>query len=335
MMKNRSITIKHIAIKLGISTSTVSRALRDRPDVNPETKAKVKELARELNYEPNLIAVSLVSKKSYTIGVVVPCYHYFYAEAISGMEELALENDYHIMICNTRESYDLEKDIIHKLASKRVDGLIISLSRETKNFDHLDELKKKGIPYVLFNRVAEEVESSKVCVDDMNAAIQAVEHLINKGYKRIAHIQGPSDLLLSRKRTEGYVRALEKAGHPVKDQYMVHSDFSIKSGQQCTETLMSLPEPPDSIFCVCDEVAYGSMAWLKRHGYKIPQDVGVVGFTGEEFSEVIEPPLTTIIQPAYEVGKKSVEILLDRIGNSSLSNVTIELKTSLMNRESA
>ena len=148
-MKSRDITIKDIAHKLDISTSTVSRALRNRPDVNPETKAKVKELAKKLNFEPNAIALSLVSKKSFTIGVVVPGLRaYFYSEAISGIEEFALDHDYHILVCNTRESYEVEKAIIRKLISKRVDGAIISMSRETKNFDHFMELKEKNIPFI-------------------------------------------------------------------------------------------------------------------------------------------------------------------------------------------
>ncbi len=334
-MKNRSITIKHIAIKLGISTSTVSRALRNKPDVNPETRAKVEELANSLNYEPNSIAVSLVSKRSYTIGVVVPCYHFFYAEAISGMEEFTIDHNYYIMICNTRESYQLEKEIIKKLVSKRVDGLIISLSRETKNYDHLLELKKKEIPYVLFNRIAEDVDTSKVCVDDMDGAFTAVNYLIKKGYRKIAHIQGPPDLLLSQRRKQGYLNALRNAGIEPSDDDIITSDFSVKSGRLCTEKLMNLADKPDAIFCVSDEVAYGSINWLKKNGYSIPEQIAVVGFTGEEFSELIEPPLTTIQQPAYEVGLKAAEVLLDRIENKNLPNVNIEIKTVLVQRNSA
>lgn len=334
-MKNRSITIKHIAIKLGISTSTVSRALRDRPDVNPETKAKVRELADTLDYEPNPIAVSLVSKRSYTIGVIVPCYHFFYSEALSGIEEYALEHNYHIMLCNTRESYELEKTIVHKLVAKRVDGIIISLSRETKNYDHLNELKKKDIPFVLFNRVADEVDSSKVCVDDMNGAIAAVNYLLEKGYKKIAHIQGPPGVFLTERRKEGYLHALNNANITPRKDWIVQSDFSLNSGIECTRILMESEDKPDAIFCVSDSVAFGSISWLKKNGYSIPDQVGVVGFTGEVFSEIIEPSLTTIEQPAYKVGMKAANLLLDRINNASLPNVTIELKTSMIKRDSA
>lgn len=335
-MKKSSITIKDIAHKLDISTSTVSRALRNKPDVNPETKAKVKALAEKLAYEPNSIALSLVSKRSFTIGVVVPGYHaYFYGEAIAGIEEYALDRDYHIMICNTHESYELEKAIVRKLVNRRVDGIILSLSRETKNFDHLKMLKDKHIPYVLFNRIADDVEASKVCVDDMDGAVKAVNHLLKNGYRNIAHIQGPAGLLLSEKRKEGYLQALHKAGITPRPEWIVPSDFSLKSGMHCTEILMQQTPAPDAIFCICDEVAYGSIAWLKRHGYAVPEKVGVVGFTGEMFAEIIEPALTTIVQPAYEVGSKAAELLLERIDNASLPHVTIEFKTTMVERDSS
>ena len=335
MKKDRSITIKDIAHKLDISTSTVSRALRNKPDVNPETKAKVRELAEKLRYEPNSIALSLVSKRTFTIGVVVPGYHaYFYGEAISGIEELTLDHNYHIMICNTRESYELERSIIHKLVNRRVDGIILSLSRETKNYDHLEELKEKNIPYVLFNRVADEIEASKVCGDDMGGAILAVEHLLAKGYRKIAHIEGPRGLLLTEKRKEGYIHALKKANVPLDESLIVSSDFSLASGIKCTEALMGKENKPDAIFCVCDEVAYGSITWLKRNGFNVPTQVGVIGFTGEMFSEIIEPSLTTIQQPAYQIGMKAAELLLERINNTSLPNVAIEFKTSIIERAS-
>lgn len=335
-MKKRNYTIKDIAHKLDISTSTVSRALRDQPDVNPETKAKVKELAKKLNFEPNAIALSLVSKKSFTIGVVVPSYHaYFYGEAISGIEVFALEHNYHILVCNTRESYDLEKAIIRKLINRRVDGIIVSVSRETKNFDHLLELRSKNIPFVLFNRIVENLETSKVCVDDKDGAMKAVDHLLKKGYKKIAHIQGPSGLLLSEKRKEGYLRALKNAGITPDANWIVTSDFTLNSGKDCAELLMKSKNKPDAIFCVCDEVAYGAIAWLKKNGYKLPRQMGVVGFTGEIFAEVIEPALTTIRQPAYDVGTKAAELLIERIDNPNLPDVTIEFKTSLVQRDSA
>lgn len=335
-IKNRAITIKDIAHKLDISTSTVSRALRNRPDVNPETKAKVKELAMKLNFEPNSIALSLVSKKSFTIGVVVPSYHaFFYSEAISGIEEVALEHDYHILVCNSRESYDLEKAIVRKLINKRVDGIIVSVSRETKNFDHFLELKEKNIPFVLFNRIVDNLEASKVCVDDRDGALKAVNYLIEKGYTKIAHIQGPTELLLSQKRKEGYLAALKNAGISLNKDWIMTSDFTLGSGRECTENLMKLKSKPDAIFCVCDEVAYGSISWLKKNGYKLPQDMGIVGFTGEIFAELIEPALTTIEQPAYEVGTKAAELLLERIINPNIPNVTIEFKTSLIVRDSA
>jgi DNA-binding LacI/PurR family transcriptional regulator len=335
-MKSRSITIKDIAHKLDISTSTVSRALRNRPDVNQETKTKVMELAKKLNFEPNSIALSLVSKRSFTIGVVVPGYHaFFYGEAISGIEEFALDHNYHIVICNTRESYDLEKAIIRKLINKRVDGIIVSLSRETKNFDHLLELKEKNIPFVLFNRIVEDLESTKVCVDDRDGAIKAVNHLLKKGYKKIAHIQGPSGLLLSEQRKDGYLTALKNAGITPEPDWIIKSDFSLDSGKECTERLMKSKNKPDAIFCVCDEVAYGSITWLKKNGYKLPQQMGIVGFTGEVFAEIIEPALTTIEQPAYLVGTKAAELLIERINNPNLPHVTIEFKTSLIERNSA
>lgn len=332
---NRTITIKDIARKLQISTSTVSRALRNQPDVNPETKAKVKELAKQLNYEPNAIALSLVNKKSFTLGVVVPSYHaYFYGEAIAGIEEYALEHDYHIMICNTRESYDLERVIVKKLASKRVDGILISISRETKNFDHLHWLMEKNIPVVLFNRVANEIRSCQVSVDDFSGSSMAVHHLIKQGYKKIAHIGGPAGLLLSEKRENGYRQTLEREGLTSLPEWVIPSDFSLASGKIAAEKLMNGKEKPDAIFCICDEVAYGAIHWLKQNNYHIPKDVGIIGFTGETFAELIDPPLTTIAQPAYEVGLQAAKLVIDRINNPGLPPVNVTLQATLVSRDS-
>lgn len=331
----RSITIKDIARKLQISTSTVSRALRNQPDVNPETKEKVKELAKKLSYEPNSIALSLVSRKSYTLGVIVPSFHaYFYGEAISGIEEYALEHDYHIMICNTRESYDLERLLVKNMVNKRVDGLLISISRETKNFDHLQWVKDKKIPIVLFNRVTDCLEAPQVCVDDFNAAKSAVDHLIMKGYRKIAHIKGPDGLLLSERRQKGYSHVLSSRGLESREEWIVASDFSLRSGILAAEKLMSAKDKPDAIFCVCDEVAYGAMHWLKQNGYSVPTHVGVIGFTGEAFAELVEPPLTTVVQPAYDLGVQSARMIIERIQNPALPTVNVTLQATLQERKS-
>lgn len=329
-------TIKDIAKHLKLSASTVSRALRDLPDVKLETRKAVKKVAQELNYQPNPIAQGLVKKRSYNIGVIIPDFMiHFYAEALSGIYRVANEAGYNVMVCQTNEKYDNELKSLKSLVSSRVDGLIIAISIETENFDHLNALNSQNKPLVVFNRVSDEIASSKVVFDDLKSGYKAARHLIDCGCRHIAHISGPDKLQLSEDRKNGYLKALKKYKLEVDEELVVPCDFSLEDGKKAMEKLLQTGKKIDGIFTVCDAAAYGAMAVLKNAGYRIPEDVSVIGFTNEPFSKLIEPSLSTISQPSYEIGETATHLLIKHIENKDgFKPETRIIETELIERNS-
>jgi len=336
-MNSGHYTIKDIAKRLNLSASTVSRALRDLPDVKPETMKAVKELAKEWNYQPNPIAQGLVKKKSYNIGVIIPDFMiHFYAEALSGIYKVANDAGYNVMVCQTNETYNNELKSLRTLVSSRVDGLIVAISKETHDFDHLNSLNLSKTPLVVFNRVSNKIGASKVVFDDLKSGYKATRHLIDCGCKNIAHIAGPDNLQLSEDRKEGYKNALEKCGLKYDEELVVSCDFSLENGKEAMEKIIQTGKKVDGIFTVCDAAAYGAMAVLKSAGYKIPEDVSVIGFTNEPFAKLIEPSLSTISQPSYEIGETATHLLLKHIENKvEFVPETRILETELIERNSS
>jgi DNA-binding LacI/PurR family transcriptional regulator len=337
-MKSNQITIKDLARKLNISTSTVSRALRGVPEVNPETKRAVEELAARLQYEPNLVAKSLVKKKTNTIGVVIPeIVDHFFSSVIKGVQEVAQLAGYHVVICTSGESMEKERRNIQTLVSSRVDGLLVSLSKETSSFTHLSQLTEKGIPLVLFDRVCAEVLCSKVVVTDYEGAFQATQHLIRMGCRRIAHLAGPQQLLIGQHRLQGYIDALRQHHLPVEASLIRYENLDASSGIASTQALLALPELPDAVFAFTDSVALGALFALRQAGLSVPDDVSLAGFTDETCCSLIEPSLTTVRQPSYEMGKVAAHLLLAQILYDIQSYVpeTITLETKLIIRNSS
>jgi LacI family transcriptional regulator len=332
-------TIKDIALKLDLSTSTVSRALSDHPDISRETKDKVQVVAREMDYHPNTIAKSLQQKQSMIIGVVVPqVKHYFFASIMAGISDVAYQAGYTVMICQSNEDVQREISNIDVLISHRVAGLLISVSSTTTNFEHFLRFQRGGIPLVFFDRVCTEVDVSTVVVDDYDGAFHATEYLIGKGHKRIGHLGGPETLSISRLRFEGYRDALDKNGMLLCDDRVIRGGLNEEDGTDSAARLLEKARViPDALFCVNDPVAMGAMIHLKKKGYRIPDDIAVVGFTDNPMAEIMEPPLTTVRQPAYEIGKTAAELLLDQIQDSShrIHPVHKVLKTELIIRKSA
>jgi DNA-binding LacI/PurR family transcriptional regulator len=313
-MLRRQITIKDIARALNISTSTVSRALHDSHDVNPKTRQAVLEMAQKYDYQPNSIALQLRTQKSRTLGVIIPSFQIpFYSLAITGIQEFAYENGYNIITCQSSESYSREIANIKTLVKSKVDGILLSISRETAMHHHLNEIYQRGIPTVMFNRVVKELNISKVCVDDYKGAYQMIQYLFNCGHRKIAHITGPLNLQLSRDRRKGYLDALQDLNITLSWDYMIEGDFTPDSGYRCTKQLLQLTEIPDAIFCTCDAMAFGSIKCLKNNGYRIPHDIAVVGFTDEPFSQLVDPTLTTISQPAYDIGRNAADLLIKQL----------------------
>jgi DNA-binding LacI/PurR family transcriptional regulator len=334
-MKTEQATIKDIGKILGISTSTVSRALRGKPDVNPQTKKAVKDLAEKLNYQPNQVALSLVQKKTKTIGVIIPSFTTaFYSKAISGIQEVAHNRGYHIMICQTNENYESEKRNIEIMLSSRVDGFIASITRETENLDHYQNLIDKGIPLVMFNRTGN-LDVPMVMVDDYEGAYKATKHLIETGCERIAHISGPSSLQICKNRLRGFLAAMKEGRKKVHENLVVYSDFSLQSGMECGKELLQKSNRPDGIFAVCDTAAFGAMHIIKKSGLRIPDDISVVGFTNEPMAEIVEPSLTTVSQPIYRIGQTAAKMFIDMVeeGQAYVPEARV-LRTELILRES-
>lgn len=341
-MKYNQVTIKDIARELGISPSTVSRALKDHPDISPETKKAVNELAEKLNYQPNVVALSLRQSKTNTLGVVIPeIVHFFFSTVISGIEDVAYSAGYNVILTQSNESYQRELTDIKALFNSRVDGMLISLSRETTNFDHVDSMMSKGVPMVFFDRVYDHNNTSKVIVDDFSGAKEATLHLIEQGCKRIAHLEGPPNLDITKQRLEGYLEALKESNYPVDKNLIVSCpQGTIEEGKSATEKLLAMSTIPDGIFSTNDPAAMGSMQAIKAKGLKIPDDIAVVGFSNWLFSSMMDPPLTSVDQPGFEMGQEATRLLIRQIETKSKDDgepkpETKVLKTRLIVRESS
>ncbi len=314
-MRTSQVTIKDLARELGISPSTVSRALKDHPDISPRTKESVKQLAEKLHYQPNIIALSLRKSHTNTIGVIIPeIVHFFFSTVISGIEDVAYSAGYNVIISQSNESYERELTDTNALFNSRVDGLLVSISRETKNFDHFKWVHENGVPIVFFDRVCSEIDSSKVVVDDFGGSKDAVKYLVDQGRKRIAHLAGPENLLISKSRLNGYKQALMDANIPIDESLIIDCGHGTEEeGKASFEKLMELSNPPDAIFANNDIAAFGSMVAAKEHDYKIPEDISIIGFSDWRFSSIIEPSLSSVAQPGFEMGQESAKLLIHEI----------------------
>jgi len=312
-MHKGQVTIKDIAKELGISPSTVSRALKDHPDISADTKKAVQELALKWNYKPDPIALSLKSRKNKIIGVIIPeMVHYFFSTVISGIEDLAYDSGYHVMICQSNENYEREVKNTQALLSCRVDGILVSVSKRTFDFKHLKTIQESGVPMVFFDRICDEIVTDRVIVDDFEGAYQATKHLISIGCKRIAHLASHPHLIIAQNRQEGYIKALSDHNVPVDKQIIVKCDI-ITEANEIIPKLLNLPNPPDGFFAVNDLTAAETMKIVKSKGLNVPEDIAIVGFTNGQISNLTNPALSSVEQHGYEIGKNAARLLLDRI----------------------
>ncbi|HEV7351033.1 LacI family DNA-binding transcriptional regulator [Telluribacter sp.] len=337
-MGKASVTIKEIARELNVSKSTVSRALRDSSEISEETKQRVLELARQLNYSPNPIALSLLNNRTHTLGIIVPdIANAFFSSAIAGVEDVAYSRGYHVMIYQSHESYERELIDARHIATRRADGLIVSIASSSQRYDHFKELQEKDIPVVFFDRVSDEVITHKVIVDDYKGAFEATEHLIKRGCRRIAHIAGPSGLSISQNRFNGYRDALNQYGLPLREEWVVYSEYNQAEGTERAYQLMALRERPDAIFAASDRIALGVHWALRQLGYRMPEDVALMGFSDLAISALLDPPLSSVAQPSFEMGQQAAELVLELIEskNTPVSYETRVLKTKLSIRKSS
>jgi LacI family transcriptional regulator len=340
-MNFNQVTIKDIARELGISPSTVSRALKDHPDISPETKKAVNALAEKLNYQPNIVALNLRQRKTNTIGIIIPeIVHFFFSTVISGIEDIAYQAGYNVIIAQSNESYQREVTDMKALFNSRVDGMLLSLSRETTNFDHIDSIINKGVPIVFFDRVYDSPRCSKVVVDDYSGAKEAVLHLIDQGCQRIAHLIASPNLKISADRLRGYQDALKERNMEAKPELVAHCKAgTFEEGKRVTMELLSMQPRPDAIFATNDPLAMGSVMAIKDRALRIPKDIAIVGFSNWFFGELLEPSLTTVDQPGFEMGQEAARILIKHIEmkekNQEAVHETKILRTKLVIRNSS
>jgi LacI family transcriptional regulator len=336
----RNVTIKDIARQLSIAPSTVSRSLNNNPEISKDTRERVWALAKELNYTPNPIALSLRHQKTNSIGVILPeIVHFFFSTVISGIEEVAYENGYTVIVSQSNENLDHEILNSKALFNHRVDGLLACISCQTEKMDHFQALIDKGVPVVFFDRDVTDIDASSVLVDDFQGAYDATKHLIDAGKKRIVHISGPSKMLISQRRIAGFKQALLDGGHTADDSNIIfcqRGDF--EEVALLFQTFMDSDQPFDGIFASNDMAAMSAMQLLKKASISIPGEVAVVGFSNWQFSEFIDPPLTTVDQPGREMGKQAAKLIIQEIKTKEdefIEPTKIVLPTKLVVRGSA
>ena len=337
-MGNDKITIHDIAKLLNIDSSTVSRALNNSPRVAEKTKNRIIAKANELGYQRNDLASNLRRNKTNTLGVIVPrISRHFFSSAIAGIEETAYELGYNVIICQSLEQLEREQNNINTLLANRVDGVLVSISMETENYDHFKGLRQRRIPIVFFDRHCNIPDTSSVLIDDFKAGFDATEHLILKGCKTIAHFSGPMHLEIYKNRFEGYKSALVKHDLVFNEQFVISSRLMEQDGVDNVSKILALPTRVDGIFSANDVAAISAMQQLKKSGVLVPHDIAVVGFSNETISAVIEPSLTTINQSGFEIGKTATELLISQIasGSQNVVNERIVIKARLIERDSS
>jgi LacI family transcriptional regulator len=337
-MKKGRATIHDIARQLNITASTVSRALKDHPRISDETKKLVLKAAEKLNYQANHIAAALRNGKSKRLGIIVPSAdRSFFASVIRGVEEIANKAGYNVMICQTYDSYQKEKDGIEALLNARVDGIIISHAKETENFDHIKRVKDRGIPLVMFDRSNDELGVSQVAIDDYFGAYKSVEHLIEQGCKTIAHFTNNRKISIYKERLRGYKEALLNYGIPFNPDLVVESNLQLEDGRNSMIRLLSRKVKPDAIFSASALGAVGAMQVLKERDIKIPGQVALVAFSNETYTSFIDPPLTTVDQHSTRMGNAAAEVFLEEIAQKDktfIPNTTV-LRPELIIRASS
>lgn len=334
----RKVTLKQIAKELDISISTVSKSLRDSHEISEETRQKVQAFAKLYNYKPNNIALSLKNKKTKTIGIIIPeIVHHFFATVISGIEQVANEQGYNVIVCLSDESFDKEVINLEMLASGSTDGFIMSLSKETqqkKDFHHIEEVINQGMPVVLFDRITNDVFCDKVIIDDQQAAYDAVNFFIEKKYKNIALITTVDYVSVGKLRTDGYLRALKEHKIPLKEPLVL----KIEDIEHCQDSITELLQNNeiDAVFAVNELFAVTAIKTALKLGKKVPEDIAVIGFTDGIISQFSTPTITTVSQNGIKMGQKSAKILIDRLEKEEEDEqyTTEIIETNLVFRES-
>lgn len=338
MIREKEITIYDLARELNISIATVSRALKDDPVVSKKTKKKIFDLAEQMGYRSNNFARNLRNQRTDTIGVIIPRLNsYFMSTVIAGIENVAGSEGYNLIISQSSESIDKEVASAKTMFNNRVDGLLASLSYETENMNHFDVFTKKYIPLVFFDRVIDNIVSTNIIIDNRKAAYEATMHLIEQGCKNIVHITASSNRNVYKDRLMGYKLALAESNIAYKEENVIFTNLSQEAGGIAAEQIKAMQPLPDAVFVANDNCAVGCMIALKKGGIRIPEDIAFVGFNNDPVSTVVEPNLTTINYPGYEMGQVAARHLIQHLNGADIitSTNSIILRSELIIRDSS
>ena len=322
MKRKKRTTIYDIAEKLDIAASSVSRALNNSGNLNEETRNLILATAAELNYNRNSLASNLRKAQSKTIGVVVPRINqYFFSNVISGIEEASYQKGYNLIICQSNESHEREVQCVNTLINQHVDCIVISISADDGDYTHLQNVIDNGIQLIQFDRVAKEIETLKVINNTEHVSMEAVSHMIDQGYKRIALLEGPQNLDIFKKRKAGYLNALKKHHIPVIDELIAENAWTQELGAEATRRLLNLPNPPDAIFAsTSDFSALGVLEVASAMGIKVPSELGICGYSNEPFTEITSPSITTIDQFSIHMGKTVANLYFNEMSKDEPSS---------------
>lgn len=337
--KISKVTILDIARELNITGATVSRALNDHPGIKEATKKAVREVAERLNYRHNKIASSLRLGRSNIIGVIIPSAEInFFGSVVHGIERIANENNYNVLIYQSNELYEFEKKGIQTFLQSQVDGVLASISKETINLDHYAEIKNRGIPLILFDRTNDRLGVSSVEVDDYAGAFQATKHLIDNGCRRIAHIAGQQHVNIFNLRLKGYIEALNVHGITLDDDLIAYGKVSVESGRECMRRLLQGRVMPDAVFAVEDFTALGAIQAIKGAGLRIPEDIAIIGFANEAFGEYLTPSLSTVNQQTVTMGEEAAKLFFEMLRSGEGADMAprkLVLKPQIICRQSS
>lgn len=331
------VSLKQLANNLGVSLSTVSKALRDSYEIGEDTKKKVLQMAEEMGYKANPYAGHLRHNKSRTVAIIVPeLDNNFFIQAISGAESIACDQDYHVLIYVTHEDFKLEERILKHLHNGRVDGVIMSVTATTKSYEHINELIQHDIPVVFFDRICHEIETAKITTDDFVSSFNGTEHLIQNGCRDIAYLSLSENLSIDNKRKQGYLEALHKYDIPVNDARIIKCNGDEKINYKKIKQLLNGSIVPDGVFASVEKLALVTYQVCDELSIKIPDTVKVICFSNLRTAPLLNPSLTTISQPAPEMGKQAATILLKHLDKKRIAipNENIVIKSTLVERGS-
>ena len=337
-MSQKRASISDIAKELNLAVSTVSRALSGHSRISKATRERVWALAEQLNNQPNHLAAALRKGHSNTLGVIVPHIDgHFFSQVMKGAESVANRAGFNVLLCQSNEDYEQEQKNVVTMINAQVDGILVSVARPTHDYAHFDKIRNRGIPLVFFDRIVDSPELNAVELDDFQGAYQSTKHLLEQGFRRIAHFGGPQHLNIYINRFGGYRQALEEAGIAVDDKLVLFSDMWEADGRAGMEQLLALKQRPDAVFSASDFSIVGAMRVLKERGLRIPQDVALAGFSNESFTSLTEPNLTSVDQCPQEVGEAAMNMLLEMVHEEGTAAAPrkIVVQPRLMMRESS